>query len=313
MSKQHWTAYWKTGVLTSLPVDFKENYDGELAAYWEKVLLDTGLKEMEILDLCTGNGAIAVLLAELAAKHDIQANITAVDASDISPQVIAQAFPAKQPWLNKINFIGQCYVEQLTQTVNQSFDLVVSQYGLEYCDENLAAPEVFQVLKPGGQLVFVAHSPDTAMLQYMREEEAVYQVLEDVKLLASFSRFGADQLSCNGFKTRINQALKTMQTKFEFRQQNLFRTWGDAAYQLSQMPNATLKTQRKEVQAFVMQYLHARQRSQDMIGVSEKLMESPDWYRTFVDHQFKLLNDGVITYQQQHNVGHYYQFEKSVD
>ncbi len=313
MSKQHWTAYWKTGVLTSLPVDFKENYDGELAAYWENALLDAGCDSLDVLDLCTGNGAIAILLAELASKNNIHVNITAVDASDINPGIIAKTFPSKKGWLGQIKFIGQCLVEQLTSTVKQKFDLVVSQYGLEYCDEKLAAPEIYQVLKPGGRLLFVAHSPDTAMLKYMREEEAVYQLLESVNLLEAFSRFGADQLSCNGFKTKLNHALTSMQPMIEYRQQNLFRAWGDAAYKLSQMPNTTLKMQRKEVKGFVLQYQHARQRSQDMIGVSEKLMNSPNWYKTFIEHHLQLESEGVITYQQLHNVGHYYQFKKSID
>ena len=68
MSNNHWSEYWKTGVLTSLPSDFKENYDGELYEYWESVLL-AQQTPLRVLDVCTGNGAVAILLTEIAHKQ----------------------------------------------------------------------------------------------------------------------------------------------------------------------------------------------------------------------------------------------------
>ena len=72
--------------MTSLPQDFTANYDGEVAEFWS-----TAFKEIpeqgSMIDLCTGNGAIALLAAEQVSKSGHLFEITAVDAAVMSPQV----------------------------------------------------------------------------------------------------------------------------------------------------------------------------------------------------------------------------------
>ena len=76
----HWSDYWSRGSLTSLPQDFAANYDGEVAEFWQGAfsgLDDTG----RMIDLCTGNGAIALLAAEYFASEKPDIEIVAVDAT----------------------------------------------------------------------------------------------------------------------------------------------------------------------------------------------------------------------------------------
>ena len=200
MSKSHWTAYWETGALTSLPMDFKANYDGELASYWGSVLKESNKQHLTVLDVCTGNGAIALLLHELAVQQNMTVEITAIDASDIDPSVIAKSYPDKAQYIPKINFIGNCLVEQMSAKINHTYDLIVSQYGIEYCDTQKAAGNVSELLKPGGRLVFVAHTPDTAMQAFMLKEESIYEYLAQIGVLQAFNRFGKSHLTVNGFK-----------------------------------------------------------------------------------------------------------------
>jgi ubiquinone/menaquinone biosynthesis C-methylase UbiE len=310
MSNTHWTAYWETGALTSLPMDFKANYDGELEHYWQSILLKKWPEPVTVLDVCTGNGAIALLIQELAEKHQVKIGITAIDASDIDPTNISKSFPEKQKYISSINFIGNCLVENMAETINEQFDLVVSQYGIEYCDTHQAAKNVAQLLKPDGQLVFVAHSPDTAMHQYMQTEELMYQFLEQIGILDAFSRFGQNQLTVNGYKNKLQKSLDAMSKQIKYRSNNLFQTWGNAALQLYEMNNSVLKTQRNSVNEFYLKYQHARSRSQDMLNVTEKLLHQGDWFLTFEQYGLKLVKHDEIIYKNTHNVGHFYEFIK---
>ncbi|MGJ8663710.1 MAG: methyltransferase domain-containing protein [Marinicella sp.] len=307
MTKNHWTAYWHSGVLTSLPMDFKENYDGELALYWERILTESK-QSIEILDVCTGNGAIAILLQELAEKHQIDVRITAVDASDIKPSVIHDKHPGKSKVIDKIQFIGNCLVEEMDKQFDHKFDLIVSQYGLEYCDTKSAASSILSLLSNQGRLVFVSHSPETDIHKYMRSEETVYQYFDDIRIMDLFDQFGSGQYSANGFSNKLTSILEQMKIKFEFRSQALFQTWVNASLRLLQMNNSVLKTQRKQIKDFVLQYQYARARALDMLQVSDKLTNDPDWYMSFEQAGLKLINDGDIFYQEKHNAGHYYEF-----
>ena len=295
--------------MTSLPMDFKKNYDGELATYWRSVV-DQLPEKSRVLDVCTGNGAIAMLLQEISIEKKFDLEITAIDASAIDPQFIAQQHPEKVDILNQITFKGNLKVEDLGSLYPERFDVVVSQYGIEYCETKAAAKAVNQILKPGGQLFFVAHSPDTDIHRFMRGEEGIYCYFDELELFKTFSAFGQGRLSANGFKNKLATAMASMQSQLSMKDQQLFQTWIQAMAQLSQMPNNDLKQQRDRVQSFVLQYMHARERARDMIAVSDKLISDPEWYQAFQSEGLQLVNHDDILYRQSHNAGHYFHFKK---
>lgn len=310
MNKQHWTAYWQTGVLTSLPNDFKENYDGELAAFWARQI-DGKQTSLDVLDVCTGNGAVAILFKELAADQGVTVNMTAVDASHMDPQVLIKHHPGKANTINDITFIGDTMVEELEQSMNQTFDLIISQYGLEYCDTALAAPVIAGLLNESGRLVFVSHAADTAILSYMREEEQIYQLFDHAGGWDMLHRFARNQLSVNGFKNKLNDFLNHIKGYTHLRSMPLYNRWGEAMVQLFGMSNKALKEQRSSVARFLREYQHARARANDMLQVSDKLTEHPQWYRAFEQHGLKLTQQGVIHQQGTHIAGHSYEFVKT--
>src|SRR3546814_136608 len=53
---------------------------------------------------------------------------------------------------------------------DNSFDLVTSQYGIEYCDDVRTAPEVARVLAPDGRVALLLHHADSRLAQVAREE-----------------------------------------------------------------------------------------------------------------------------------------------
>ena len=309
MTNNHWSAYWETGALTSLPSDFKENYDGELAVYWQSIL-DSVESDSCLLDVCTGNGAVAVLISELADKMGKDISITAVDASEIKPQHVLHHFPNKQKYIDSVQFISGCRIENMADKLNQAYDLIVSQYGIEYCETKQAAKSIVHSLQSGGRFVFVSHSPDTAMLQYMRDEESIYQLFDDASLFEILKQFSKDKMTANTFKNKLGSGLQHLRQFSQYQSKSLYKTWGQNLYQLYQMNNSELKQQRPQILAFVMQFIYARMRSQDLLDVSEKLINDPQWYLPFVENGLVLDQQGTIKYHQQHNVGHYYEFSK---
>jgi SAM-dependent methyltransferase len=76
-------------------------------------------------------------------------------------------------------FIGSVAAEHLPFEAG-SFDVVVSQYGLEYAALDQALAEVARVLAPGGMLHWLAHSESSEVVQQNRE-----QALEVEYLLAA--------------------------------------------------------------------------------------------------------------------------------
>ncbi|VAW45716.1 hypothetical protein MNBD_GAMMA02-1399, partial [hydrothermal vent metagenome] len=96
----------------------------------------------------------------------------------------------------------------------------------------------------------------------------------------------------------------------DYSSNSLFQTWGNAAMQLYEMNNSALKTQRDSVKKFHFKYQHARARAQDMLNVTDKLLNQKDWYLTFEQYGLKLVNHDEIIYQQKHNVGHFYEFSQ---
>ena len=84
MSKSNvWTTFWKQGFPTSFASQFPDNYTGTLAKFWEGqfALLDNA----KVLDVATGNGAIALIAARITQIKSNNLDISAADFAHIKP------------------------------------------------------------------------------------------------------------------------------------------------------------------------------------------------------------------------------------
>jgi ubiquinone/menaquinone biosynthesis C-methylase UbiE len=119
-----------------------------------------------VLDVATGNGVLALwaVRAARAAKRGLA--ITGVDLAAIDPPRFLQEHRAE---LEAVAFLGGTAAEQLPFS-DGSFDVVVSQYGLEYAQLEPALAEAERVLAPGGQLHWLAHDPQSSVVAAGREQ-----------------------------------------------------------------------------------------------------------------------------------------------
>lgn len=177
---EQWDRYWSYGNLHSFSQVTGGNYQGAVADFW-RARFERLVDGSRILDIATGNGAIAVLALETGDRLSRRFDVHGTDLADIEPgQSVAE--PSLAGLLSRIRFHRRTAAESLPFG-NDHFDLACSQFGLEYSDMSLSVPEIARVLKPGGRFSAIMHHQDSMLLRATREELAQLDfVLNDVKL-----------------------------------------------------------------------------------------------------------------------------------
>jgi SAM-dependent methyltransferase len=145
-----WSRYWAQGAGHSCAGSYKDGYGGAIARFWAErfAALPTPAR---VLDIATGNGALPRLLLQTRAEPGIVCE--ALDLATVTP-----------PWLDglppdqraRFRVRSGCAAEVLPYA-DAHFDLVTSQYGLEYSDLEHSLPEVRRVLAPAGWVALVLH------------------------------------------------------------------------------------------------------------------------------------------------------------
>ncbi len=173
-SNAGWRDYWKADRPASC-MPQNERTAQEIAATWQQWFAECA-GGSRILDIATGNGIVLNHAAAAGRQLHRAFALTGVDLADIDPQ---RYLTSLEDDMRAATFIGAVAAERLPFEA-RSFDVVVSQYGLEYADLEQALAEVVRVLAPGGMLHWLAHSESSEVVQQNRE-----QALEVEYLLAA--------------------------------------------------------------------------------------------------------------------------------
>lgn len=161
------------------------NYGGAIAAGW-RAFFAALPRRSRVLDIATGNGAIALLAVR--AGRDFK--VTGADLADVRPAAFVSS--SKRD-LKAIRFLGGTPAEKLP-LADSSFDAVVSQYGIEYSDVKKSLAEAVRVLAPGGRLRFVTHAAEGS-------------VAADTALAVADADFLLDELDLVGRAARCIEAV----------------------------------------------------------------------------------------------------------
>jgi ubiquinone/menaquinone biosynthesis C-methylase UbiE len=175
-----WDRYWRSGrVASCLDEGGTTNYVPAVAEGWTTFFAKLG-DGRRILDLCTGNGAIAIFAAEAAASAGKRFTIIGVDAANIDPKRFVSRF---QDALSDVEFKAQTPVESLP-FADGEFDAVVSQYGIEYSQITQSVPEAMRVLAPHGKARFVVHAAEGLMAANARRAlDDLHFLIDEVDLV----------------------------------------------------------------------------------------------------------------------------------
>jgi SAM-dependent methyltransferase len=184
MSLRHWENYYRGGALTSCPVGGGIGYTKELKDVWVKFF--SGFPDgARILDVGTGNGAVALIArqaAEAAGKHY---EIHGTDLAQIDP--IRYVKDGERLFAG-IRFHPMVATEHLPFEAS-SFEAVSGQYALEYTAIDRALRDIYRVLKSGGLAQFILHHAESIVTRNALESLSQSAlVLEESKILRKLRR-----------------------------------------------------------------------------------------------------------------------------
>jgi len=214
---EQWTKYWReTTALNSFAEGQSAlGYYGELERLWQAQLKHLA-NNASLLDIGTGNGGLAVLCYQYGRILNYQWSIHAIDAADINPMLNKYEDQTINAAISQIKFQGNTPAEVLPYA-NDSFDLVCSQFAIEYANLELALPECIRVLTPQGKLVAIMHHEDSAIVAdsriglrvlnlFMLESTVFFEIKNLLELGAELISQGVNIKSSARFN-QLNSAL----------------------------------------------------------------------------------------------------------
>ncbi len=160
-----WNKYWEHGFLTSCRNAFAGNYEGAIKTRWVSFFsaLAPGAR---VLDICTGNGAIAMIANEVSRERGLGLEIHGIDSADVRPQATVTH---GRDLLEGICFHPRTAAES-TSFEPAYFQAVSGQYALEYTDLEACAAEMARISMPAARLQFVIHHEGSVVMETSREE-----------------------------------------------------------------------------------------------------------------------------------------------
>ncbi len=159
-----WTRLWRSGVLHSCATAIDGNYDGPVRAFWQSHFVrlpDGGV----VVDVGTGNGALALLAMDTAHARRKRLEVHGVDLADISP---SRAGAADAGAFEGIDF-HPCTSLTALPFADGGIDLLVSQFAFEYAPREAAIVEALRVLGRRGAAAMVLHSNDSLVARVSAE------------------------------------------------------------------------------------------------------------------------------------------------
>ena len=181
-SEQGWSDYWqREGAKGEVFVNAEGESHPALAEYWQRQLASVA-GPARIIDLASGAGSI---YAHMPEEHEFE-----LFAADISPVALETLSGRFDKVSTKV-----CSADDVPFE-DGSFDLVVSQFGIEYAGLP-AFGEAARLVAPGGRLIALCHFRDGYIDSDNRAQLAEARLVADVGFIdkavaLATAAFGAD-------------------------------------------------------------------------------------------------------------------------
>ncbi len=181
-----WHAYWR-GQATEQVLPPNHPGAGALDSFWT-ALLDARLVRghaRDVVDLASGGGEVAERVQRAAAGSGITLNLVCVDIAEAALQRLAARLPGARTLVANVS---------TPPLPEQSQDLVVSQFGIEYAGRE-AFVAAGRLVRPGGALAAVVHHAGSGIHRECVDNESAAEAIIDAALLPAmheyFERLGA--------------------------------------------------------------------------------------------------------------------------
>ena len=196
-----WDHYWRDGRLASCGGEGGMGYQEAIARGWHEFFCSLP-EDSHILDVCSGNGAIARVAERSANERGKRFAIDAVDAA----QLVPPGFEAN----GMIRFHSRVAAESLPFP-DASFDVVVGQYAIEYTDLTRSLPELARVSRAACQLRFVIHAREGIVVRGARDQLAEVSLLRDSGIFVAAKSLAEVQ----GGVAPPGESLQQLQQRYE--------------------------------------------------------------------------------------------------
>jgi len=173
-----WSKFWRDDNLSACTPD-DDTTDSLLQEEWRSFFGSLNEKA-SILDLGTGNGALAVMAVSVETGNSRSFDVHGCDLAAIEPGLYLQSHAEH---LARIQFHAETAMEKLPFG-DETYDAVCGQYALEYSDVSESVPELMRVLRSGGPLKFLLHDAAGALHQRNQLQWQQAQTLLQSELFA---------------------------------------------------------------------------------------------------------------------------------
>jgi SAM-dependent methyltransferase len=140
----HWDQFWQQGEAACCDDRGSPVHAQAVERVWTS-LFESAAAGSSVLDMCTGNGGVLAIASGIG---NIAGGL-GVDFARTNPS-LAPGFEFLRASVTALPL------------EDKSFDIVTSQFGIEYTPIEASMAEVARVLKPSGQSVFLIHATDGA-------------------------------------------------------------------------------------------------------------------------------------------------------
>lgn len=286
MSK-HWSRYWQSArSLNSFSEgEMATGYQGELRDFWYHIfsLLP---QSAEVLDVGTGNGALAIMLRQYADANGLQLRVLASDAADIEKNQIIRKFPALKPEISKIEFFANTKIEILP-FADESLTLITSQFAIEYAEPMSAIRSCLRLLKPSGRLEAVIHHSDTTLSLQSEKLLLLLEQFDSPEFIALITEFKSCVLALASVGTEavykqlesVNRELLLVARNLKLRAEQLavYEDFQDVLAKFAScFVNLSIETPDK-ITFFLTELGYYRLRLSDQISAAWNIRKATDW------------------------------------
>ncbi len=183
-----WSSFWQQGHITTFGSSKPNNYDGVVRDFWREKFVELP-DGAQILDIATGNGAIATLAAEVNNDRSKNFFIAATDLAVVKAELDDRG--EVNALRNSIDFHSHTPCEKQPFD-DDHFDLVTSQFGFEYSDIKRSLAEIRRVLKASGRFIAISHHLDSDLIKAAVVEIDVYKrAMDDLDLFGGLRSYTA--------------------------------------------------------------------------------------------------------------------------
>lgn len=176
---ESWDKYWASDRVAACLDHQQPNYSNFIQTHWKDFFAGLA-RHSRVLDIGTGNGAIATIANEISHAETLDFDIHGIDTANIDPHKFVQH---EAVLLDGITFHAQTAAEN-TPFADAFFQAVCGQYALEYTAIENTIEELARITQAGARLRFILHAKSSiAVATAQTDLDQCRLLLEKTKIL----------------------------------------------------------------------------------------------------------------------------------